>query len=236
MREGSAANIFVVAASDVVRAGLAALIDSDARFTVAGSAADLGELRFEEATHPLPDLVVLDAERQPERSLALLRDFAEESEGGGAAPVFVVVGAEDGVWVREALEAGTVRGLLSANAAGEEIVAALAAVSNGLVAFDPEAFVAVLNTPRGVSDEPGGERPAVESAASAVEEHDALTPREREVLDMLSEGLSNKEIAWRMKISEHTVKFHVASIFAKLDVSTRTEAVTQGIRRGLVMM
>jgi hypothetical protein len=50
---------------------------------------------------------------------------------------------------------------------------------------------------------------------------------------MLAEGLSNKEIAWRMKLSEHTVKFHVASVFAKLDVSTRTEAVTQGIRRGL---
>ena len=67
-------------------------------------------------------------------------------------------------------------------------------------------------------------------------EVDALTPREREVLEMLASGLSNKEIAWRMKISEHTVKFHVASIFAKLDVSTRTEAVMQGIRKGLVMM
>ena len=67
-------------------------------------------------------------------------------------------------------------------------------------------------------------------------EPDALTPREREVLDMLAEGLSNKEIAWRLKISEHTVKFHVASVFAKLGVSTRTEAVMQGIRRGFVMM
>ena len=53
---------------------------------------------------------------------------------------------------------------------------------------------------------------------------------------MLASGFSNKEIAWRMKISEHTVKSHVASIFAKLNVSTRTEAVTQGIRKGLVMM
>ncbi len=67
-------------------------------------------------------------------------------------------------------------------------------------------------------------------------ERDALTPREREVLEMLAEGLSNKEIAWRMNISEHTVKFHLASVFAKLDVSTRTEAVMQGLRRGLLMM
>ena len=65
---------------------------------------------------------------------------------------------------------------------------------------------------------------------------DALTPREHEVLEMLAEGLSNKEIAWRMNISEHTVKFHVASVFAKLDVSTRTEAVMRGLRRGLLMM
>ncbi len=52
----------------------------------------------------------------------------------------------------------------------------------------------------------------------------------------MASGLSNKEIAWQMKISEHTVKSHVASIFAKLEVSTRTEAVTQGIRKGLIMM
>ena len=65
---------------------------------------------------------------------------------------------------------------------------------------------------------------------------DVLTAREREVLELLASGLSNKEIAWRMKISEHTVKFHVASIFAKFDVSTRTEAVMRGIRQGLIMM
>ena len=65
---------------------------------------------------------------------------------------------------------------------------------------------------------------------------DALTSREREVLEMLAEGLSNKEIAWRMKISEHTVKFHVASVFAKLGASTRTEAVMHGIRQGLIMI
>jgi DNA-binding CsgD family transcriptional regulator len=53
---------------------------------------------------------------------------------------------------------------------------------------------------------------------------------------MLAEGLGNKEIAWRLGISDHTVKFHIASIFTKLDVSSRTEAVTAGIRRGLIML
>src|SRR5216683_2649955 len=63
-----------------------------------------------------------------------------------------------------------------------------------------------------------------------------LTRREREVLQMLAAGLANKEIAARLAISDHTVKFHVASILGKLGASTRTEAVSAGIRRGLVLL
>jgi DNA-binding NarL/FixJ family response regulator len=65
---------------------------------------------------------------------------------------------------------------------------------------------------------------------------ESLTDRELEVLDLLAEGLSNKLIAHSLTISEHTVKTHVASIFAKLGASNRTEAVSQAIRRGLVML
>jgi len=63
-----------------------------------------------------------------------------------------------------------------------------------------------------------------------------LTLRERDVLAMLARGLANKRIAERLSLSEHTVKFHVASILAKFGASTRTEAVTIGVRRGLVML
>ncbi|HEV8722827.1 MAG TPA: response regulator transcription factor [Candidatus Binatia bacterium] len=63
-----------------------------------------------------------------------------------------------------------------------------------------------------------------------------LTPREIEVLRMMAEGLGNKEIATKLLISDHTVKFHISSIFAKLGVSSRTEAVTVGIRQGLIMI
>jgi len=63
-----------------------------------------------------------------------------------------------------------------------------------------------------------------------------LTPREIEVLRMVAEGLGNKEIASRLGISDHTVKFHISSIFAKLGASSRTEAVTVGIRQGLIMV
>jgi DNA-binding CsgD family transcriptional regulator len=65
---------------------------------------------------------------------------------------------------------------------------------------------------------------------------EALTPREHEVLQMLTSGLLNKQIAARLKISEHTAKFHVASILGKLGAGTRAEAVAIGVRRGLVLL
>nr|WP_228035594.1 response regulator transcription factor [Oculatella sp. LEGE 06141] len=63
-----------------------------------------------------------------------------------------------------------------------------------------------------------------------------LTPREIEVLGMLAEGLGNKAIAKRLSISEHTVKFHISSIFTKFGVSSRTEAVMLGARQGLILL
>jgi len=74
--------------------------------------------------------------------------------------------------------------------------------------------------------------PQLQTAA----ETSALTPRELEVLRMMAEGAANKTIAWKLGISEHTVKFHVASILGKLEAGTRTEAVTIGIRKGLVLI
>jgi len=65
---------------------------------------------------------------------------------------------------------------------------------------------------------------------------EALTAREREVLELLSQGLPNKLIARRLQISEHTVKFHVSSIYAKLGATSRTDAVSRGVRRGLITL
>jgi DNA-binding NarL/FixJ family response regulator len=63
-----------------------------------------------------------------------------------------------------------------------------------------------------------------------------LTPREIAVLRMIADGLGNKEIASKLKISDHTVKFHISSIFAKLGAANRAEAVTLGIRLGVIMV
>ena len=72
--------------------------------------------------------------------------------------------------------------------------------------------------------------------AVTLEPAESLTARERQVLQMLAGGLGNKEIAARLKISEHTAKFHVASILGKLSAASRTEAVAIGLRRGLILL
>jgi len=105
-----------------------------------------------------------------------------------------------------------------------EIVGAIQAVAAGLVVIHPEATGALLAT-----------APSIEPSAFTKLDQ-SLTPREVEILSLMAEGLGNKEIAWRLSISGHTVKFHVASIFSKLHAATRTEAVTIGLRRGLIMI
>jgi two-component system, NarL family, nitrate/nitrite response regulator NarL len=108
-----------------------------------------------------------------------------------------------------------VHAILPREAAAEQIVAALYAASAGLIAVPAESSSMIV--------------PA--AAESMVE---TLTPREMETLEMLAEGLSNKQIAARLGISEHTAKFHVNSILGKLAAATRTEAVMRGIRTGLL--
>lgn len=121
-------------------------------------------------------------------------------------------------------EDSAIRGVLPGWASDREIQIALEAAATGLLILHgdiAEQTAHAANTPSPSATEVPGE---------------ALSPREREVLDLLAVGLGNKEIAWRLKISDHTVKFHVTSIFNKLSVSSRAEAVAVGIRRGLIAL
>jgi two-component system nitrate/nitrite response regulator NarL len=118
-----------------------------------------------------------------------------------------------------ALTAGA-RGLLFRDAASGALMAALQAVARGLAVFEP-TLSPVRAAPR---------------AAASPHSPEALTPREREVLALLAEGLSNKAIADRLSISEHTAKFHVNAVLAKLGVQRRTEAVVRAARLGLVTL
>ena len=114
------------------------------------------------------------------------------------------------------------RAILPLQASAREIAVAIEAAAEGLIVLHPDAVHS---------------RQATGPAARPAEAPDApLTPREIEVLRLLAEGLANKNIAWKLNISEHTVKFHIASIFTKLNVSSRAEAVTIGIRQGVILL
>jgi DNA-binding NarL/FixJ family response regulator len=114
----------------------------------------------------------------------------------------------------------SVRAHLPPDATASEVLAAVAAVGQGLVVLTQAQAERLLPA-----------RPRRHDLPRLIE---ALTPREIEVLRLMSDGLVNKEIAGRLGISEHTAKFHVASILGKLQASSRTDAVAQGMRRGLI--
>jgi DNA-binding NarL/FixJ family response regulator len=111
------------------------------------------------------------------------------------------------------------------------------AVAAGLVAAQPHVLESLFDHPSRGSVRNGTRGDDGRADRDDVATHgERLTVREIDVLGELARGVPNKTIAARLRISEHTVKFHVASIFAKLAVASRTEAVTQGVRLGLIML
>lgn len=160
-----------------------------------------------------PDIIVTEADSEDES------DSPEISEGNAALVLLT-----DNVpprWAFRALEGGA-GAILPRVVLPEELIAALQAVAAGFVVISPDLASVTLSGPLAPADP----LPPTET----------LTPREREVLERMAEGLSNKEIAARLSISEHTAKFHIASIMSKLGAESRTEAVTLAIRRGLLLL
>ena len=157
------------------------------------------------------DVIVIDSDS--------IRDLVLEPISEAA--IVLLTEVSDARSISRLLRSG-VRAILSRESDPDDVLSALYAVYDGLVLLSTataESLAAVYgDQPMEVEDELSEE----------------ITSRETDVLKMLAEGLVNKEIAARLGISEHTVKFHISSILDKLDASTRTEAVTLGIRRGLI--
>ncbi|MBW4687671.1 MAG: response regulator transcription factor [Komarekiella atlantica HA4396-MV6] len=206
--------VMVVATSPVVRAGLSAVVTSNPTLTVVGSASDLDVLTREVGLQP--DVVLLDLSGNLQQSVWEKLLLIQEEQ----YPLIIIVIVEelDSIDLEMALRSG-VRGILPSTSTESEIVAAVEAIAFGLVVLHPD-FLELLSVREKV----------------VVNPVQTLTPREIEVLGMLGSGLGNKAIAKGLHISEHTVKFHLSSIFQKLGVSTRTEAVAVGVRLGLIML
>jgi len=205
--------VLILASSPAARAGLDKIVRSNPFFQAIGHPLD--DVRSTEALVGglRPDVVLAELEsRDDGNTLALLEEAAK-----GTAVMLLVHGSLTH-W-RDAMEFG-VRGLLPVGASAAQVSAAIEAAVAGLS----------VSYPNEAGPRPGGTNGSREAPP------ESLTPREAEVLRLLAEGLGNKEIASRLGISEHTVKFHVASVMGKLGAGTRTEAVTLGIRRGLVLI
>ncbi|HMD07103.1 MAG TPA: response regulator transcription factor [Candidatus Acidoferrum sp.] len=209
--------VFIVAASPLARAGLHSLL-ADRNVEVVGSAADVESLAGQWSDTAV-DIVLVEASGE---QLEAVIDSLAGSELASDATIVVLSDRSEPRWLAEVLRAG-IRALLPSTITSEQLVAALVAASAGLIVMHPTEVAGVFQEAETRS------RPIAELA-------EPLTPRENEVFQMLASGLANKEIAGRLSISEHTVKFHVASILGKLGAGSRTEAVSIGIRRGLVLL
>ncbi|HKS73793.1 MAG TPA: response regulator transcription factor [Terriglobales bacterium] len=205
---GSSIRVLLAAASAVRRAGLEALIKNAPSLELAGSLESTRHLQ-QHVRDLAPDIVLLDLERA-------------HGELSSQAPMVVLIDQPDPGWAAQALRSG-VKGIVPRDAEVEIITAAIQAARSGVVLLDADVSAALA----------ARIRPPADSRDTTTEE---LTPREIEVLGMLAEGLGNRDIADRLGISNHTVKFHISSILDKLGATSRTEAVTLGLRKGLILL
>jgi two-component system nitrate/nitrite response regulator NarL len=202
--------VLVVGEDPLARSGMLALLAEREDVTVVGQAApDEAAARARATT---PDVALWDVGVDPVPDLEALQDVVH-----ARGPAVVVLCGGEGR-VPDLLGAGA-RGVLARQTDGPRLGAALQAVAQGLIVVDAMLADGALRT-----------------RASAEPLVEPLTPREMEVLQLIGQGLSNRTLAARLHISEHTAKFHVNAILGKLGAQTRAEAVAQGVRLGLLLL
>lgn len=197
----------------MLREGLVAVLATQPDFEVVGEAAD-GREAVRLARSLEPGVILLDLQMPGVDGVSALRELRD---AGSEAKTVVFTAYDTDERILGALRAGA-RGYLLKGASRNEIFSAIRTVASGGSLLEPAVTARLL-------DNLGNERR---------EQHDGLTPRELEVLALLSDGRSNREIAGELFVTERTVKFHVGSILAKLGAANRTEAARVAARRGLV--
>ena len=210
--------VLVLADSAVVRAGLQAMLHEDGRFDPVLAELPATQL-FRTTSQKFgadPDVVLAEITGKRLFSLSIA------AESSKSLPLVLLIEDVTRSELVRAVRLGA-RAVLPRTAQPAEICAAIEAAAAGLTAFGPDEMDLLI--------------PAANGAET---EHEAtletLTEREVEVLALMAQGLANKNLAERLNISEHTVKFHVSSILAKLAASSRTDAVTKGMKAGLLVI
>jgi DNA-binding NarL/FixJ family response regulator len=210
---------FLLVANDpLARAGLATLLTGWSEVELVGQIASedlVRDLEIYQAEVLLWDLGWDPSEDMLDQFRDMLSDLGDPSPVG--LPVLALITDE---FMTADLRAPQLRGLLLRNALVDQIVAAIIALGRGLSVFDPLILASLL--------------PSNSQKLEGL--IDELTQREKEVLQLLAEGLTNRAIAHRLEVSEHTVKFHVNSLLSKLNAQSRTEAVVRATRLGLISL
>jgi DNA-binding NarL/FixJ family response regulator len=204
--------VFVVAPTPMARAGLRSMLAAveGAGVEVVGESGPPPDPGSASAFSTAEVVLVADEDLLEEAALAVSED--------GTQGLVLLSDEEGAARLPRSLPLGG-WGVVHTDASPEELGAAVAAVAQGLVVL-----------PRAVADGALAEAPAAEELS------EPPTAREGEVLGLLARGLSNKQIARELGISEHTVKFHISSLYAKLGVGNRAEAVSRGARHGLISL
>jgi DNA-binding NarL/FixJ family response regulator len=212
-------SVMLVDDDGLMRDGLRAVLSSDDRIEVTGEAEN-GRLAVQRARHLRPDVVLMDV-RMPE-----LDGIAATEQLIAAAPdaqVVILTTFEDDEYILGALRAGA-SGFLLKRSTPEDLIAAIHTVAAGDALLSPSVT-------RRVIDRMATQPVVGEGADARLEE---LTPREREVLELIAQGLSNREIAAALVVEETTVKTHVKRVLMKLDARDRVHAVILAYEWGLV--
>lgn len=203
----------------VIRSGLRMLIEQDQTMTVVAMAGTPAEALLL-ATREKPDIIVLDLMLGEEDGLEFLPQLCKTSPN---SRVLILTGVQSSDSHRMAIRRGAM-GIVLKQQAADLLLKAIRKVHAGEVWIDRSMMSSVLSDVRNERHEEAD--PEAEKIAS-------LTPREREVIALVSEGLKNKLIGERLFISETTVTHHLSSIFSKLDVSDRLELIIYAFRHGL---
>ena len=204
--------IMIVDDHPVISQGLKQILEKDERLQGVGLAKDLASLLHTYSTLS-PDVVLMDVAMPQADGITATQVLLEQHPD---ATVLMLTSHDDDETIVAALDAGA-RGFLMKKAEVNEIINAIIATSNGKRSISPEALEALIR-----------------AKTTAKHPDDELTERELEVLRLMATGLTNPQIADRLHLTVSTVKFHIGLIFKKLEVSTRTEAVTKAIQNKLV--
>jgi two-component system, NarL family, response regulator YdfI len=208
--------ILIAARSPIVQAGLEAMITREPTLQIVGRITALAALESSLGSGH-PDAIVLEAALLTDTHLKTLAVLQQE------VAIALLVAPNESYSATTLLPLG-VKAILPINVTADELILTVEAISVGLIVLHPDVSDALLQE---LPSSSGSELPP-----NLVDT--PLTPRELELLQLLATGLGNKAIARQMNISEHTAKFHISSIFCKLNASSRTEAVMLGMRLGLI--